>query len=95
MRPFTEILQRPIVTEKSQRLQEENKYLFEVASKANRTEVKRAVEQAFNVRVVNVNVLIVPGKQKRYGFRVYRTPDRKKAVVQLKQGDKIELFEGV
>lgn len=89
-----EVLVRPVVTEKSTLLQERDKYVFEVLPVANKVMVREAVERAYNVKVVGVNILKSPGKTKRYGPRRVRTPDRKKAVVTLKQGDRIQIFEG-
>jgi len=76
-------------------LQAQGKYAFEVAEEANKQQVKQAVEKAFKVTVMAVNVMTVPGKTKRVGRRMVLTPSRKKAIVTLKPGDKIELFEGV
>ena len=90
-----EVLRRPIITEKNTALQEQNKCTFEVARKANKYQIKEAVEKAFKVRVVAVNVITVPGKTRRVGRRQVKTSPWKKAVVTLKEGDKIELFEGV
>jgi len=90
-----EVLRRPLMTEKGTNLQVEGKYVFEVAERANKLQVKQAVEKAFNVRVISVNVMTVPGKTRRMGGRVVLTPSWKKAVVTLNPEDKIELFEGV
>ena len=90
-----EILRRPLITEKNTSLQAQGKYVFEVADEANKRQVKQAVETAFKVSVTAVNVTTVPGKKKRMGRREVQTPSWKKAVVTLKPGDKIELFEGV
>ena len=90
-----EVLRRPLVTEKSTVLQERNKYVFEVAKKATKRQVKDAVEVAFKVNVTQVNVVTVPGKEKRVGRRVVMTPSWKKAVVTLMPGQKIQFFEGV
>jgi len=89
-----EILVRPVVTEKSTMLQEKDKYVFEVLPRANKIMVREAVERAYNVKVVGVNILKSPGKTKRYGPKPVKTRDRKKAVVTLKQGDRIQIFEG-
>ncbi len=90
-----EVLRRPLITEKNTVLQAQNKYGFEVALKANKLQVKTAVEKAFKVEVIKVNVMNVPGKTRSRGrFRV-RTIPWKKAIGTLKAGDKIELFEGV
>jgi len=90
-----EVLRRPLVTEKSTSLQALNKYAFEVAGDANKHQIKEAVEKSFKVTVTGVNVLVVPGRLKRIGKKQVMTPSWKKAVVTLKPGDKIELFEGV
>ena len=90
-----EVLRRPLITEKNTSLQAASKYAFEVAKGANKTQVKQAVEKAFKVKVMAVNVMTVPGKERRVGRRKIMTPSWKKAIVTLKPGDKIELFEGV
>ena len=90
-----EVLRRPLITEKTAMLQEQNGYAFEIAKKATKHQVKTAVEIAFKVKVVKVNVMTVPGKLKRVGRRMVMTPSWKKAVVILRPGDKIEFFEGV
>lgn len=89
-----QVLQRPVVTEKSTILGESGKYVFRVHPRADKREIKRAVEAAFDVRVVNVNTMYVRGKTKRYGPRPHEQPDWKKAVVTLQGGDSIQLFEG-
>ena len=90
-----EVLRRPLITEKSATLQVENKYAFEVAGGATKNQIKQAVEKGFDVKVTAVNVMTVPGKERRVGRRRILTSPWKKAVVTLKQGDKIELFESV
>ncbi|MDP2731333.1 MAG: 50S ribosomal protein L23 [Dehalococcoidales bacterium] len=90
-----QILRRPLITEKSTALQEEGKYAFEVAGEANKPQIKQAVEKAFKVKVTAVNVVNVPGKRRRLGRRQIPAHPWKKAIVTLKTGDKIELFEGV
>ena len=90
-----EILRRPLITEKSATLQAQGKYAFEVAGRANKVQIKEAVEKAFKVKVTAVNVMTAPGKERRVGRRVVMTPSWKKAIVTLKSGDKIELFESV
>lgn len=95
MHPF-QVIRRPIITEKAMMLADyENQYTFEVAMNANKPMVRDAVEEAFDVEVVKVNIMIVPGKPRRWGRRVSRTPAWKKAIVTLAPGDSIELFEGV
>jgi len=88
------VLRRPIVTEKSTLLGEQGRYVFEVDSDASKHDIAKAVEWAFDVKVVKVNTLTVPGKVKRYGRRPSKQPDWKKAIVSLQAGDTIQLFEG-
>jgi len=90
-----EVLRRPLITEKNTLLQAQGRYAFEVAAKANKQQIKQAVEAAFKVGVTAVNTMTVPGKQRRVGRRQVLTSPWKKAIVTLKPGDKIELFEGV
>ena len=90
-----EVLTRPLITEKNSTLQTQNKYAFEVAEGANKPQVKQAVEKAFKVNVTAVNMITVPGKMRRVGRQQILTRSWKKAVVTLKPGDKIEIFEGV
>jgi large subunit ribosomal protein L23 len=90
-----EVIIRPLVTEKSTVLQAQGKYAFEVDGDANKLQVKQAVEKAFKVAVTGVNIIIVPGRMKRIGKKAAMTPQWKKAIVTLKPGDKIALFEGV
>lgn len=93
------ILKRPIVTEKMTALQEKGQYAFEVERGANKIEIKKAVEKKFNVTVVSVRTIVHKGKAKsqmsRKGRFPGRTPGWKKAVVRLKEGDKIQFFENV
>ncbi len=90
-----EIIIKPIVSERTMGLVEENKYAFFVDKRANKVEIKKAVEELFEVSVEAVNTVNVVGKKKRMGKTQGRTPDRKKAIVTLKPGQKIELFEGL
>ena len=92
---LTKVLLRPVVTEKSTRLQEMNKFTFEVTLTANRGLVKEAVERLFEVKVVKVNMVRTPGKVRRFGPRWVVGSARKKAIVTLKPGDTITIFEGV
>jgi large subunit ribosomal protein L23 len=92
------VIVRPLVTEKSTALSMANKYIFEVDMRANKPQVKSAIEKAFDVTVVNVNILIMKGKprgSRRMGRKPTQGPDWKKAIVTLNPEDKIELFEGV
>ncbi len=91
-----EVIKRPIITEKSQALAEQGKYVFEVDKRANKTQIKEAVEKIFGVKVVKVNVIKLPPKWKRVGNRyVIKRKEMKKAIVTLRPGDKIQIFEGV
>lgn len=92
-----DVLRRPIVTEKSNRQTEVQKqYTFEVDRRANKLQVKDAVETAFNVKVLDVNIVNVPPKLGRYGRRIVtKKPAYKKAVVTLIPGNSIMFFEGV
>ena len=94
MHPY-EVLRRPLVTEKNTDLRVLGKYSFEVARDANKQQVKEAVEKAFKVTVTGVNVMTVRGKMRRIGRRPIMTQSWKKAMVTLKPGDSIQLFEGV
>ena len=91
-----DIIIRPVVTEKTN-IQKEvaNQVTFEVDRKANRIEVRRAIERIFNVRVANVRTMQVRGKFKRRGRVLGKRRDWKKAIVTLRPGERIEFFEGV
>jgi large subunit ribosomal protein L23 len=88
-----DIIIRPIISEKSTASIEINKYVFEVPMKANKTMVKQAVKAVFGVQPESVNVLLVRGKRRRVRYRVGKTAAWKKAIVTLKAGDKINIFE--
>lgn len=91
-----EVLRRPVITEKSSALAEKGKYVFEVDRRANKALVKAAVEKAFNVTVMDVNIVWMKPKRSRYGRRtVVKQPAWKKAIVTLTPGQRIEFFEGV
>lgn len=89
-----EVILSPVITEKSSMLQESNKYVFKVHNKSNKFQVKKAVEEIFDVVVENVNIIKVKGKNKMYGGKKTLTPSWKKAMVTLKLGDSISLYEG-
>jgi large subunit ribosomal protein L23 len=90
-----EIIKRPLDTEKLDRMRDrENKFAFEIDLKANKTEVKQAIEQLFKVKVLDIKTHIVRGKFRRIGRSEGRRPNWKKAIVTLKEGDAIQLFEG-
>jgi len=89
---FYNLIRRPLVTEKSTTLQDlRNQYTFEVADKANKSEVRKAVETLFNVKVVKVNIVSVPGKARRVFGRPGMSPGWKKAIITLRKGDTIEV----
>ena len=92
-----DIIIRPIITERSMSSIAEKKYVFEVVPTAGKIEIKKAVEEIFDVKVAKVNTMNVSGKAKRMGAaRPGRTKDWKKAIVQLTEESKtIELFEGM
>jgi len=90
-----DIIKKPVITEKSMQLLEENKYTFIVDMRANKPEIRKAVEELFKVKVSKVRTMRVKGKPKRFRGSVGRTPDVKKAIISLEEGQKIELFEGM
>jgi large subunit ribosomal protein L23 len=90
-----EVLRRPVITEKNSSLLSQNKYTFEVDRRTSKHQIREAVEKAFNVEVMAVNVMTVPGKKRRMRGREVLSPCWKKAVVTLKEGNKIDIFEGV
>lgn len=94
MHPF-EVLRKPLITEKNTALQPQNKYSFKVADQANKPQVKEAVEKAFKVKVLSVNMITIPAKMKRVGRHSAVIQPWKKAIVTLRPGDKIQFFEGV
>jgi large subunit ribosomal protein L23 len=91
-----QVIIRPVISEKSYNLIEsEGQYTFEVDRRANKNQIKRAIESAFDVKVEKVNTAHVKSKPKRQGLTRGRTSAWKKAVVKLAEGERIELFEGV
>ena len=89
-----QVLIAPVVSEKSYSLIEDNKYSFRVHDKAHKTQIRQAVEELFDVKVEGVNIVKVQSKPKRRGFSRGKRPGWKKAIVQLRAGDRIEIFEG-
>ncbi|MGA3120457.1 MAG: 50S ribosomal protein L23 [Polyangiaceae bacterium] len=89
-----QIIRRPIVlTEKANLLREQhNQFVFEVARTANKVEIKQAVQKLFNVRVTDVNTMVLRGKDRRMGRGYAKTQNWKKAIVTLKEGDSIDFF---
>ena len=108
-KPAHQIIKRPLLTEKGTRLREtggrlpgsvtedqvQPKVFFEVASDANKIEIKHAIEALFNVKVADVHTQVVRGKEKRIGRFIGRRNNWKKAIVTLQKGNKIDFFEGV
>lgn len=91
-----QIIKKPLVTEKGLSLKEtENRYAFVVDLRADKQSIRNAVERLFKVHVLNVKTAIVRGKDKRVGRNIGRKSNWKKALVRIKEGEKIELFEGV
>ncbi|HHX01100.1 MAG TPA: 50S ribosomal protein L23 [Firmicutes bacterium] len=90
-----DVLIRPVITEKSTDSISQNKYTFIVDFRANKTQIKQAVEEIFKVKVDKVNTVRVRGKLRRQGRSVGRTSDYKKAVVTLADGHSIDVFEGL
>ena len=91
-----DVIRKPVITERSMSGTDMKKYTFEVDVNANKIEIADAIEQIFNVKVIKVNTMNVPGKEKRQGVHVGRRPDRKKAIVRLSEESKpIEFFEGM
>ena len=89
-----EILIKPVVSEKSYHQIQENRYTFKVHKDAHKTQVRQAVEELFDVKVTSVNIVKMPAKPKRRGMIKGTRPGWKKAIVELKAGDTIEIFEG-
>lgn len=95
MKDMQRVIRRPLVTEKSTRQKDESRqYVFEVHRDANKIEIQSAVERLFKVKVLQVRTSNVLGKIKRLGRRYGKRPDWKKAIVTLKEGDRIDFFEG-
>jgi large subunit ribosomal protein L23 len=88
-----DVIIRPVVSEKSYAGLEQNSYTFLVDRRANKTEIKEAVQAIWNVRVTSVNTLNRPGKVKRRGYTKGKRSDEKRAIVTLAEGDAIEIFE--
>ena len=92
MAHITDVLKKPVLTEKSLALMDENKYTFDVDVHSNKIEIRQAVEILFNVKVESVHTINVKPKTKRLGKYVGKTNKRKKAIVKLAEGHKIDLF---
>jgi len=95
MKEPQKIIRRPLITEKSTRQKEDaRQYAFEVRRDANKIEIQSAVERLFKVKVLQVRTANVLGKVKRLGRRYGKRPDWKKAIITLREGDRIDFFEG-
>lgn len=88
-----DVILAPVISEKSYSLLDANAYTFVVHPEANKTEIKKAVETIWGVKVLSVNTINRKGKTKRFRFTTGKRPDTKRAVVKLAEGDKIEIFE--
>ena len=88
-----DVIIEPVVSEKSYALLDDGRYTFIVDPRANKTEIKQAVESIFNVRVTNVNTLNRRGKSKRFGAVMGKRKDTKRAIVTLAAGDEIDIFD--
>jgi len=89
------ILVKPLITEKASILGAENKYFFEVAIRANKIEVAKAIEEVYGIKPIKVNVVSMIGKHTRYGRVFGKRKDWKKAIVTLPKGQSIKVYEGV
>jgi len=92
---YEDILIEPVLSEKSNQLREEGKYVFKVAQSATKTQIKEAVRKLFNVHPISCNTMVVGGKPKKLRYRAGYTSTWKKAIVKLPKDEKIALFEGV
>lgn len=91
-----DIVKKPVITEKTETLRREhNKYTFEVSPKANKIQIKKAIEELFNVKVETVSTLNSKPVTKRHGMKLYKTQAKKKAIVKLAQGNTITYFKEV
>jgi large subunit ribosomal protein L23 len=95
MKNIYAVIKKPLFTEKGSSLKEsQNKVLVEVSRDANKIDIKKSIEEIFKVKVDKVSTISVSGKWKRYGRSVGKRPDRKKAVITLKKGEKLDFIEG-
>jgi large subunit ribosomal protein L23 len=94
MKDMGDVIIKPVISEKSYSLVEQNRYTFVVNPKSNKTEIKKAIEEIYNVKVLSVNTLKIPKKLRRLGKSMGYKPGYKKAIVTLRQGDSIQIFEG-
>ena len=95
MKNIYSVIKKPLFTEKGSSLKEiQNKILVEVSKDANKVDIKKAMEDIFKVKVEKVATIRTQGKWKRYGKSVGKRPDRKKAIITLKKGEKLDFVEG-
>jgi large subunit ribosomal protein L23 len=95
MKNIYAVIKKPLFTEKGGNLKEsQNKLLLEVARDANKIDIKKSIEEIFKVKVDKVSTISVSGKWKKYGRSVGKRPDRKKAIITLKKGEKLDFIEG-
>jgi large subunit ribosomal protein L23 len=95
MRNIHTIIKKPLFTEKGAKLKEtENKVLVEVHKDVNKIDIKKAIEEIFKVKVEKVSTVTTKGKWKKHGKSIGKRPDRKKAVITLKKGEKLDFIEG-
>lgn len=96
MKNIYAVIKKPLFTEKGGNLKEsQNKVLVEVSRDANKIDIKKSIEEIFRVKVDKVSTISVSGKWKKYGRSVGKRPDRKKAIITLKKGEKLDFIEGV
>jgi large subunit ribosomal protein L23 len=93
MKSPRDVIIAPVVSEKSYALLDEGRYTFLVHPSANKTEIKQAVESIFSVKVANVNTINRKGKVKRFGLQYGKRKDTKRAIVTLREGESIDIFE--
>ncbi|HYA31161.1 MAG TPA: 50S ribosomal protein L23 [Thermodesulfovibrionales bacterium] len=95
MRNIHTVIKKPLFTEKGAKIKEtENKVLVEVSKDANKLDIKRAIEEIFKVKVEKVATVTTNGKWKKYGKSIGKRPDKKKAIITLKKGEKLDFIEG-
>lgn len=96
MKNLYTVMKKPLFTEKGNNLKEtENKLLIEVSRDANKIDIKRAIEEIFKVKVEKVSTISRRGKWKKFGKSIGKRPDRKKAIITLKKGEKLDFIEGM
>ena len=96
MKNLYTVIKKPLFTEKGSNLKEtQNKILIEVSRDANKIDIKRAIEEIFKVKVEKISTISTRGKWKKFGRSIGKRPDRKKAIVTLKKGEKLDFVEGV